>query len=156
MPETGFRRRPREERASPARELRTTAVTSARFVRAQPLLLLMIAITFFEGMSTETVDRLWEAHFIRDVGLPALWSLDPVVWFALFAIPALPIGYFAAGRLANRFAQADMRRLARTLMVLTAVMMAAQLAFGLATAIGSPTARCSSTASPARWCTRST
>ena len=135
MPETGFRRRPRAERASALRELRSTAVTGARFVRAQPLLLLMIAITFFQGMSTETVDRLWEAHFIRDIGLPSLWSLDPVVWFALFAIPALPIGYFAAGRLAKRFEQADLGRLARTLMLLTAVMMAAQLAFGVATAI---------------------
>ncbi|MDQ5822313.1 MAG: MFS transporter, partial [Actinomycetota bacterium] len=135
MPEAGFRRRPREERSSPAAELRTTAVTGARFVRAQPLLLLMIAITFFEGMSTEAVDRLWEAHFIRDIGLPALWSLDPVVWFALFGIPALPIGYFAAGRLAKRFDDAQAPRLARTLLVLTALMMAAQLAFGLATAI---------------------
>jgi len=135
MPETGFQRRPREERASPAAELRTTALTGARFVRAQPLLLLMIAITFFEGMSTETVDRLWEAHFIRDIGLPSLWSLDPVVWFALFSVPVLPIGYFAAGRLAKRFEGADARRLARTLMLLTAVMMVTQFAFGLATAL---------------------
>jgi MFS family permease len=135
MPEAGFRRRPREERSSALGELRSTAATGARFVRVQPLLLLMIAITFFEGMSTEAVDRLWEAHFIRDIGLPALVSLDPVVWFALFSIPVLPIGYFAAGRLAKRFEGAGAARLARTLMVLTAVMMVAQFAFGLATAI---------------------
>jgi DHA3 family tetracycline resistance protein-like MFS transporter len=135
MPETGFHRRPRGERASALAELRTTGATGVRFVRAQPLLLLMIAITFFEGMSTETVDRLWEAHFIRDIGLPSLFSLDPVVWFALFGIPALPIGYFAAGRLGKRFEGAGAPRLARTLLLLTATMMVAQLAFGLATAI---------------------
>jgi MFS transporter, DHA3 family, tetracycline resistance protein len=135
MPETGFRRRPGEERVRAVGELRRTAVTGARFVRAQPLLLLMIAIDFFAGMSTETVDRLWEAHFIRDVGLPSLWSLDPVVWFVLFGIPALPIGYFATGYLARRFERGAAPRLARTLLFLTALMMVAQLTFGLATAI---------------------
>ena len=58
-------------------ELRTTAVAGARYVRYQPLLLLILAISFFGGMSTETLDRLWEAHFIRDIGLPAIGSLDP-------------------------------------------------------------------------------
>jgi hypothetical protein len=38
---------------------------------------LLLAIAFFVGMSTETLDRLWEAHFIRDVGLPTVFSLDP-------------------------------------------------------------------------------
>ncbi|MDX6511853.1 MAG: transporter, family, tetracycline resistance protein, partial [Gaiellaceae bacterium] len=135
MPEAGFRRRAPGERLSAAGELRMTAVIGARFVRAQPLLLFMIAITFFAGMSTEAVDRLWEAHFIRDIGLPSVWSLDPVVWFALFGVPALPIGYFAAGYLARRFEGADAPRLARMLLLLTAVLMVSQAAFGLATAI---------------------
>src|SRR5687767_14022243 len=80
MPETGFRRRPREERGRAYQELRATAVAGARYVRLQPLLLLILAISFFGGMSTETLDRLWEAHFIRDIGLPAIGSLDPIVW----------------------------------------------------------------------------
>ena len=36
MPETGFRRRPREERGSPLAELRTTAGPGARYARAAP------------------------------------------------------------------------------------------------------------------------
>jgi len=131
MPETGFRRRPRSERGHALRELKTTAGSGIRYVRYQPLLLLVLAISFFGGMSTEALDRLWEAHFIRDIGLPAIFSLDPVVWFVLFTLPMLPLGYFGAGFLVKRFEGADAPRLVRLLIALTTVMMAGQIAFGL-------------------------
>jgi hypothetical protein len=83
-------------------------------------------------MSTETMDRLWEAHFLRDIGLPAIGSLDPVVWFVIFSIPLLVIGYFGAGVLLRRFDGASSRRVVRMLLWLSAVMMVAQIAFGLA------------------------
>src|SRR6266511_2228181 len=75
-----------------AYEVATTAVTGGRFVRAQPLILLIVAIAFFTGMSSEALDRLWEAHFIRDVGLPRVGSLDPVVWFGGFGAASLVVG----------------------------------------------------------------
>jgi MFS transporter, DHA3 family, tetracycline resistance protein len=131
MPETGFRRRPRSERGHALDELKTTAGSGLRYVRYQPLLLLVLAISFFGGMSTEALDRLWEAHFIRDIGLPSVFSLDPVVWFVLFTLPMLPLAYFGAGFLMKRFENADAPRLVRMLIVLTTVMMLGQLAFGL-------------------------
>ncbi len=132
MPETGFRRRPREERGHALQELRSTALSGAKYVRVQPLLLLLFGIWLFAGMSTEALDRLWEAHFIRDVGLPSVFSLDPVVWFVLFSLPLIPLGYFGAGILMKRFEHADAPRLVRVLLVLTTLMMAGQIAFGLA------------------------
>jgi len=135
MPETGLRRKLAEERAGTWRELRMTAVRGARFIRLQPLLLLLLAIWFFAGMSTETLDRLWEAHFIRDIGLPSIFSLDPVVWFVLFSIPMIPLGYFGAGVLMRRFQDATPPRLVRALLGLTSVMLVAQLAFGLVAGI---------------------
>ena len=131
MPETGFRRRPSAERGSAWDELRTTAANGGRYVRMQPMLLLVLAIFFFAGMSTETLDRLWEAHFIRDIGLPQVFSLDPVVWFVLFSIPMMPLGYFGAGILMRRFELADTARVVTLLAGLTSVMLVAQLAFGL-------------------------
>jgi DHA3 family tetracycline resistance protein-like MFS transporter len=131
MPETGFRRRPRTERGNAWQELRTTAASGGRYVRMQPLLLLVLAIFFFAGMSTETLDRLWEAHFIRDIGLPQVFSLDPVIWFVLFSIPMMPLSYFGAGVLIRRFEHADASRVVRVLTALTSVMLVSQLAFGL-------------------------
>jgi MFS transporter, DHA3 family, tetracycline resistance protein len=131
MPETGFRRRPRAERGNAWHELRTTAGNGGRYVRMQPLLLLVLAIFFFFGMSTETLDRLWEAHFIRDIGLPQVFSLDPVVWFVLFSIPMMVLSYFGAGVLIRRFEHAHASRVVRVLAGLTSVMLVSQLAFGL-------------------------
>ena len=136
MPQTGFGRAPREERGRAREELVATARAGAKYVRLQPLLLLILAITFFAGMSTEAFDRLTEAHFIRDVGLPAIGSLDPVVWFGIFGAIGIPLGYFANTVLARRFKDGAQPRLARTLIVLTAAMMVAQFAFAFATLLG--------------------
>lgn len=135
MPETGFKRGPRSERGRASAELFATARAGAKYVRFQPLLLLILAITFFAGMSTEAFDRLTEAHFIRDVGLPAIGSLDSVVWFGIFGAVGIPLGYLANTVLARRFERGEQPRLARTLAVLTAAMLVAQFAFAFATTI---------------------
>ena len=46
MPEHGFHRRPVEERSSPLRAMRTTAVTGGKLVRGHNILLLIVGITF--------------------------------------------------------------------------------------------------------------
>jgi DHA3 family tetracycline resistance protein-like MFS transporter len=131
MPETTFRRSV-EERASPLAELRSTAVAGTRLVRAQTLLLLIVAIAFFAGMASEGIDRLWEAHLIRDVGLPSLAGLDPVVWFGVINVAGLALGIVVTSLLVPRFEHADDSLLARSLLVLTAVLSTAVAVFGLA------------------------
>jgi MFS transporter, DHA3 family, tetracycline resistance protein len=131
MPETGFRRRSAGERENPWAELRGAVTNGARYVRIQPLLLAIVAIDFFAGMSTEAFDRLREAHIIRDVGLPALGSLDPVVWFGLFGAGSLAIGFFANQYLVRRFEREDPPSLARWLAVITAAQGLTLAAFAL-------------------------
>ena len=98
MPETGFRRRPREERTGTFGELGTTALAGGRFVRGHPVLLTLLGIAFFMGTASEAFDRLKEAHFIREVGLPAVGHLDPVRRRV-----AMLFGFFAVGALQRRF-----------------------------------------------------
>jgi DHA3 family tetracycline resistance protein-like MFS transporter len=131
MPETGFTRRPREQRGSAYAELRTTAVNGGRFVRAQPLLLLLIGIALVGGMSSEAFDRLKEAHFIREIGLPAIGHLDAVVWFGGFAVVAMLFGFFAVGRLQKRFERVGSGGIAKLLLTFTAVVAGAQLVYAL-------------------------
>jgi MFS family permease len=132
MPEHQFVRRPVEERTSPVRALRTMAVTGSRLVRGQHILLLIIGITFFAGAASEGLDRLWEAHLIKDVGLPELWGLDPVVWFGVFNVVGLVAGIVITSFLVPRFEHADNAKLARTLLVLTVVLSISVIVFGLA------------------------
>ncbi len=131
MPETGFRRRPREERASALAELRKTAVTGGRFAWAQPIIMLLISVEIFMGMSSEAFDRLKEAHFLRDIGLPAVGDLDPVVWFGLFWLAGMLIGFVAIGRLIKRFERGGRQVVSRSLFAFTLMEMVTMLVFAL-------------------------
>ncbi|HMJ00563.1 MAG TPA: MFS transporter [Gaiellaceae bacterium] len=135
MPETGFRRRPVAERKGPLQELRMTAATAARYVRAAPLLLMIIGIAVFAGASSEAFDRLKEAHFLRDVGLPSIGHFPAVVWFGAIAVVAMLFGFFAIGALQKRFERAGTGRVAKLLFTFTALLAGSQLLFALT---GSP------------------
>jgi MFS transporter, DHA3 family, tetracycline resistance protein len=131
MPETAFRRRPRAERVSALGELRATAVGGTRFARGRPVVLLLVGAAFFMGMSSEAFDRLKEAHFLRDVGLPALGDLDPVVWFGIFWLAGMALGFVALGRLIARVERGGRRAVTHSLFAFTLVEMAAMLLFAL-------------------------
>jgi MFS transporter, DHA3 family, tetracycline resistance protein len=133
MPEHGFQRRPVEERRSPLLSMRTTAVTGGKLVRGHNILLLIVGITFFAGAASEGLDRLWEAHLLKNVGLPELWGMDPVVWFGVFNIVGLAAGIVITSFLVPRFEYADNAKLARALLGLTVVLSVSVVIFGLAT-----------------------
>ncbi len=133
MPEHGFVRRPVEERTSPLRAMRTTAVTGGRLVRGHRILLVIVTIMFFVGAASEGLDKLWEAHLILDVGLPELWGLDPVVWFGVFNVVGLVAGIVITSFLVPRFEHAGNAELARGLLWLTAILSVSVVVFGFAT-----------------------
>jgi DHA3 family tetracycline resistance protein-like MFS transporter len=131
MPETGFRRRPREERASALTELRTTAVAGARYAWAAPVILLLIGVEVFMGASSEAFDRLKEAHFLRDVGLPPIGDLDPVVWFGVFWLAGMILNIAAIGGLIRRVERGGRNTVAQFLFGFTGLELAAMLLFAL-------------------------
>jgi DHA3 family tetracycline resistance protein-like MFS transporter len=131
MPETGFRRRPRSERGSALAEVRTTAVNGVRYAWAAQVILLLVGVQLFMGMSAEAFDRLKEAHFLRDVGLPAVGDLDPVIWFGIFWLVGLVLGFIATGWLIKRFERGGRRVVTSSLFTLTVMEMVAMLAFAL-------------------------
>ena len=130
MPETGFRRRPRAERGSALAEMRATAVGGARYAWA-PVILLLVGVEVFTGMSSEAFDRLKEAHFLRDVGLPTVGQLDAVVWFGIFWLVGMVLGFVATGRLIKRFERGGSRVVASSLFAVTVMEMAAMFVFAV-------------------------
>jgi DHA3 family tetracycline resistance protein-like MFS transporter len=131
MPETGFRRRPREERASALVELRTTALAGARFAWAAPVIVLLAGVEVFMGASSEAFDRLKEAHFLRDVGLPAVGSLDPGVWFGIFWLVGMLLNIAAIGSLIKSVERGGRQTVAYFLFGFTAIELVAMLFFAL-------------------------
>jgi DHA3 family tetracycline resistance protein-like MFS transporter len=85
MPEHSFRPVSKEERPS-WREMGTTLRTGLRLVRLRWVLLIILFVELFYGLSSEGIDRLSTAHFLNDFMLPSLGQLKPVVWFAIFEI----------------------------------------------------------------------
>ena len=131
MPETGFRRKPRAERGSALAEMRATAANGARYAWAAPVILLLVGVQLFMGMSAEAFDRLKEAHVLRDVGLPAVGELDPVVWFGIFWLVGLLLGFVATSWLIKRFERHGRRLVTSALFTLTVMEMVAMFVFAL-------------------------
>ena len=131
MPEHNFRPSPREGRSSIGHAA-ATARGGARLVRSRPVLLILLAAALFSGMSEEGFDRLYVKHFLDGVGLPAIWGLEPVVWFGLIAAGGLVLSYVAAGVMARGLDVGNPAVAARLLLVLDFSMIVGVLAFALA------------------------
>jgi MFS family permease len=111
--------------------MRTTAVTGARYAWAAPVIVLLAAADLFMGASSEAFDRLKEAHFLRDVGLPAVGSLDPVVWFGIFWLVGMLLNIAAIGGLIKRVESGGRQSIARYLFGFTALQLIAMLIFAM-------------------------
>ena len=131
MPETGFRP-VRYEGVGAVRAMALTGAQGGRLLRGQPILLLIVGIAFFAGMWSEGIDRLWEAHFLLDVGVPGLGNLDPVVWFGVLSAGVLLLAILVAQPLVRRFEQLSRAGMTRTLFAFDAVTIVGTLVFALA------------------------
>jgi len=137
MPETGFHPAGHTDEVSwSARNAWHTAGDtlrqSGRLVRRSPILLTLLGVAAFYGMSSEGFDRLWEAHILLDVHLPALGQLNPVLWFSIILIAAQLLS-IASTELARR--QVNTRShvsVARALFAINALLIVVVIAFGLA------------------------
>lgn len=83
-------------------------------------------------MWSETVDRLWEAHFLLDVGVPVVGRLEPVVWFGILNAGTLLLALVLAQPLVPRLGRLGRGGMARALLGLDAVLVVATLLFAAA------------------------
>lgn len=127
MPETAFRGRPRARGDG-----RRAARESFALVRGRPVVLLLVVAACFAGAYTEGLDRLWEAHFIRDIGLPSFLGLSDLWWFAVIGSGTLLLGLLVSNVLVRRLELASHRSMARMLFGLAVLQIGSVAAFGLA------------------------
>jgi DHA3 family tetracycline resistance protein-like MFS transporter len=131
MSERGFRPTPREERSS-WRQMGDTLRGSGRLVRRSPVLLTILGIGLFYGLYNEAVDRLWETHFLKDIGFPTLGGVTPVVWLGAIDAAAVLLSLAAMEVVRRRVDAASHVAVARALFVMTGLMVFCLVAFGLA------------------------
>jgi DHA3 family tetracycline resistance protein-like MFS transporter len=111
------------------------ARTSARGLgaaRRDRVLVALLAVALLAGMSTEGIDRLWELHLLREVGLPAAGHLSPVTWFGIIEALSLSVAAAVIAPARRRIDTGDPAALCRLLLALTTIEAAGLLAFGVA------------------------
>jgi DHA3 family tetracycline resistance protein-like MFS transporter len=136
MPEHGFTPMVREiglEAAPPASEawknMAHTFRAGLKLVRGRPALLTVLLVGLFFGLYSEGFDRLWTPHLLRDIDLPGLGGLPPVVWFGAISI-AVQLLCLGVTELARRTLNPDHPHLAlRALFGASALLTAALVVF---------------------------
>jgi DHA3 family tetracycline resistance protein-like MFS transporter len=133
MPEHGFQPAPQAERASWG-ALFGTFQQGLLAVRASRLLLALLAVGLVAGAASEGFDKLWEAHLLLGLGMPGLGRLNPVIWFGLINGGAALASLLVAALLRRTMAafSRDGGRLARTLLIISALLSLSVIGFALA------------------------
>lgn len=135
MGEHNFARKPRNGR-SRRRMAGQTLWSGVTLVRGSSGLLMIMGVTFFFGVASESFDRLWEVHFLRQATLPVLGNLTPVAWFGLINAGGLALSIGASEIVWRLFDTEHEQILVRLLALMTGLLMLGMIGFGLATSFG--------------------
>jgi len=132
MSETGFQSMPREGGGT-VMGMVSGVRSSLAVVRSRSLIILILAITVVWGLSGEGIDRLNQVHFLKDVGLPTLGGLSPVLWFGVISGGSALIGIVATQVIRRRLDLGDHKLVTWSLFSFTAVRAVMLVVFALAT-----------------------
>jgi DHA3 family tetracycline resistance protein-like MFS transporter len=131
MPEESFRHVAAGSRHS-WRRLGHTMRDGVGTIRAQPVLMGIVAIAVCFGMASEGTDRLWEFHFLNSLPFPSASGMSLVLWFGGIRMVALLSSLVATQVLTRRTEVLSDGTLPRVLWWLNATLIGSIIAFGLA------------------------
>jgi DHA3 family tetracycline resistance protein-like MFS transporter len=132
MTEARFKAIPRQ-RSSGLERMAGGVRSSLASIQSRPLILTILAITVAGGLSGEGIDRLYQVHFLKDVGLPSFAGLSPVLWFGLISGGSALIGIATTQMIRRRLDLADHALVTRSLLAFTAVRALMLAGFAIAT-----------------------
>ena len=129
MPERGFTP-DLETSHNPFQAMRRTFGEGFRVTNRKPVVFTIFAITAILGASSETFDRLSEAHFLRDIGLPGTFT--PVVWFGLISAAVSLLAVVVTEIVRRRVDLNAYVAVAKALLVINVLLTVCVIAFGVA------------------------
>lgn len=105
-----------------------TFKSGLKFVKSKSIIMILLAVTLFYGLSSEGYDRLSNAHFLQDTTLPKLGNLSSVTWFGIFGmILSFIVMHFMAKNLKNE----DNRKNGKLLLCINILYISSMLIFAL-------------------------
>lgn len=132
MPETGFTPTPRDAHArNTFQSMAYTFKSGLRLVRGKPILISILSIGLIYGLYSEGFDRLWTAHLLQDITLPAIGNLAPVTWFGIIRAVSMILGIVVTEFARRRINTNDHGAVARALFSLNTAMVIGLFTFAL-------------------------
>jgi MFS family permease len=132
MKETKFVRAVRDDGASSHwRSMKATWLSGAQVIRRNPVLLMVLIVTLFNGASSEGYDRLWQAHLIVDIGFPQSVPITTASWIGLLALLSTLLSWPVLWMAEKRIDMSSERIVFRSMIVLTAARIVAVLGVAL-------------------------
>jgi DHA3 family tetracycline resistance protein-like MFS transporter len=136
MPESGFHPAPRGERTH-WQNMTATLRDGLHLVRGRRILILILGISLFFGLSSEPLDRLWEAHLLQNFAFPHWDGLQqPVHWFGLMSVTTLLAGLGITELIRRRLPAERLEVAIAAQLVLNVFVVVAVVLFGLAGSFG--------------------
>ena len=108
-----------------------TFKSGLKFVKSKSIIMILLAVTLFYGLSSEGYDRLSNAHFLQDTTLPKLGNLSSVTWFGIFGILGMILSFIVMHFMAKNFKNEDNRKNGKLLLCINILYISSMLIFAL-------------------------
>jgi DHA3 family tetracycline resistance protein-like MFS transporter len=130
MPENNFTPSAAED-LNTFRKMGYTFKSGLKFVKSKYIMMILLSVTLFYGLSSEGYDRLSNAHFLQDTTLPKIGNLQPVTWFGIFGIAGMVLSAIAMQFIAKKLEEEDKNQSGKILLVANIFYISFMLAFAL-------------------------
>jgi len=130
MPENNFTPSAAED-LNTFRKMGYTFKSGLKFVKSKYIMMILLSVTLFYGLSSEGYDRLSNAHFLQDTTLPKIGNLQPVTWFGIFGIAGMVLSAIAMQFIAKKLEEEDKNQSGKILLVANIFYICFMLAFAL-------------------------
>lgn len=124
-------RAPKSERTT-WQQMGDTLKSGVRLIRLRPVLLTILGVGLFLGLYSEGYDRLWAAHFLKDLLVPPFGGFSYVTWFGIMNVSAILLSLGAVELTIRRIDMRSHLTVARMLFVMIALLTLSLIGFGIA------------------------
>ena len=108
-----------------------TFKSGLKCVKSKSIIMILLAVTLFYGLSSEGYDRLSNAHFLQDTTLPKLGNLSSVTWFGIFGILGMILSFIVMHFMAKNLKNEDNRKNGKLLLCINILYISSMLIFAL-------------------------
>ncbi|MTI65875.1 MAG: MFS transporter [Firmicutes bacterium] len=129
MPERGFK--PKKRKGNSYQNMIETFKEGLSFISESKILIVILFISLIYGLYSEGFDRLWEAHFLRDLSFPLILNFKPVIWFGIINSAAMILSIIAVQIIKIRLAKTGNIEKVYLLVIINLLTVVGIISFGM-------------------------